>query len=627
MSKLYYIKQEDIQSILDSDLSTAEKTRIFSLMSRLNTLYMIAKAGSGHIGSSFSSMDIFSWLHLNVLEENDVFFSSKGHDAPGLYSVLIGLDKLEFANIHKLRRLHGLPGHPDIETPCMETNTGSLGMGVSKAKGMVRANRLDGKKGRVYVLTGDGELQEGQFWESLPGAVNGQFEEITVIIDHNKIQSDTWLKDVSDLGDLEAKLGSYGWHVQRCDGHDMNALADAIVTARSVKNRPQVIIADTIKGSGVSFMQASTMKEDQEFYCFHSGAPSLEDYEKAVSELLEKINTMLKAAGLDKIKTETVQRDVIAPPKGKIQKLIPAYEAALCKLGKERTELVVLDADLMIDCGLLSFRNSYPDRFIECGIAEQDMVSQAGALALKGKLPVSHSFACFLAARANEQIFNNVSEKTRCIYAGSLAGVLPSGPGHSHQMVRDISALGGMPGLLLLEPSCEAEVEMILDYAVNENMESTYIRLVSIPYEINYELPGSYMLQKGKGVALTQGSDAIIFSYGPVMLKEACEAASLLKKERDLDLKVINLPWLNYIDHTWLAKTIGDTQKIFTLDNHLLNGGQGERIAAAIAESGLAGNVKVKRLGLSCIPECGRNDEVLAFHGLDAKGIATSILA
>ena len=106
----------------------------------------------------------------------------------------------------------------------METNTGSLGMGVSKAKGMVVANRLNGKNIRVYVLTGDGELQEGQFWESLPGAVNGNFEEITVIVDYNKIQSDTWVCNVSDLGDIEAKLTSYGWHVQRCNGNNIEDL-------------------------------------------------------------------------------------------------------------------------------------------------------------------------------------------------------------------------------------------------------------------------------------------------------------------------------------------------------------------------------------------------------------------
>ena len=177
---------------------------------------MIARAGSGHIGSSFSSLDIISWLLLEEMCEEDIFFSSKGHDAPGYYSALIGMGRLEFDFIHKLRKIDGLPGHPDIGTPEIVTNTGSLGMGVSKAKGMVFANRLAKRPGRVFVMTGDGELQEGQFWESLISAVNFGLHEITVIVDHNKLQSDTFVKNVSDLGDLEAKLNAFGWCVILC---------------------------------------------------------------------------------------------------------------------------------------------------------------------------------------------------------------------------------------------------------------------------------------------------------------------------------------------------------------------------------------------------------------------------
>jgi len=582
---------------------------------------MIAKAGSGHIGTSFSSMDIFSWMHLNVLTDDDLFFSSKGHDAPGLYSVLIGIGKLDYEYIHQLRRLNGLPGHPDVTTtPCMVTNTGSLGMGVSKAKGMVLANRLDNKKGRVYVLTGDGELQEGQFWESLSGAVNGKFEEITVIIDHNKIQSDTWVNDVSDLGDLEAKLLSFGWHVQRCDGNNLSDFSQAIEAAKLVKGKPQIIIADTIKGKGVSFMEATAMGNEQEFYKYHSGAPTSEEYQKAFNEMFTKANDLLVKVNLPFIKAVEIERELSPSPKLNLEKMIPAYEKALHELGGKNEDIVVLDADLMIDCGLLSFRNSYPERFVECGIAEQDMLSQAGALALKGKLPISHSFACFLAPRANEQFFNNASENTKCIYTGSLAGLLPSGPGHSHQMVRDISALGGVPGLTLIEPCCEQEVKMALEYAVKENKDSTYIRLVSIPCEVPYTLPKHYSLKKGQGVALTEGSDAVIFAYGPIMLPQAYIAAEKLESEYSISVKVVNIPWLNMINKTWLKETIGNIKKIYTLDNHLISGGQGEKIGSTIARLGL-NDVSVKMMGLTEIPVCGLNDEVLAHHGMDSKAI------
>lgn len=624
MNNLYHINPADFQRIHDCDLSPLDRTRIFALMARINTLYMIAKAGSGHIGSSFSSIDIFSWLHINVLEEQDIFFSSKGHDAPGLYSVLIGLGKLPYEDIHRLRRLHGLPGHPDVGTPCMVTNTGSLGMGISKAKGMARANRMDGKAGRFYVLTGDGELQEGQFWESLPGAVNGNFDEITVIVDHNKIQSDTWVKNVSDLGDLKAKLESYGWHVQRCDGHSLEELATALRIAKEIKGKPQIIIADTIKGSGVSFMESTAMPEG-EFYSFHSGAPSSELYDLAVRELRIKADELLAQAGLAQLDLVKVEREAISKPAKNIQRLIPAYEKALLDAGAKRNDIVVLDADLMIDCGLLSFRNAYPERFFECGIAEQDMVSQAGALALMGKVPIAHSFACFLAPRANEQIFNNASERTKCVYVGSLAGVLPSGPGHSHQMVRDISALGAIPGLTLIEPSCESEVSMVLDYAVNRNLASTYIRLVSIPYEVPFSLPSEYELQEGKGVELTDGEDAIIFAYGPVMLSEAYKAAMILKSKHQLSLKIVNLPWLNRIDAAWLMETIADIKVVYILENHLIHGGLGERLSSVMLETGCPSGILFKNLGLKDIPVCGWNGEVMNFYGFDADSLVSRI--
>ncbi len=192
---LRYVPLDELRRLRELDADPVERAHAFADACRINILYMIMRAGSGHIGTSFSSIDIVSWLHLEVLEGDDVYYSSKGHDAPALYSVLIGTERLPFEKLHGLRRLGGLPGHPDIAaTPEVNTNTGSLGMGISKAKGFARAARLRGERRRVWVLTGDGELQEGQFWESLAQAANEGFGEITAIVDHNKIQSDTWVE-------------------------------------------------------------------------------------------------------------------------------------------------------------------------------------------------------------------------------------------------------------------------------------------------------------------------------------------------------------------------------------------------------------------------------------------------
>ena len=179
-----------------------------------------------------------------------------------------------------------------------------------------------------------------------------------------------------------------------------------------------------------------------------------------------------------------------------------------------------------------------------------------------------------------------------------------------------------MPGLTLLQPSCEREVELALDWAINENPQSTYLRLVSIPCEIPFELPSGYHLTPGQGVMLSDGDDAVLFAYGPVMLAQACKAATLLQEVHGIGLRIVNQPWLNCIDAEWLIAMIGN-RRVFTLDDHYISGGMGSMLAAELAASGHGG--EVVRLGVTEIPACGINDEVLRHHGLDAEGIATSL--
>jgi len=601
---------------------------IFADACRINTLYMISCAGSGHVGSSLSAMDLVALLHLDVMSKpgadaGDIYFSSKGHDVPGLYAVLMGLGLLPFEQIHCLRRLEGLPGHPDVGTPHIATNTGSLGMGIAKAKGMISADRLAGRARRYYVLLGDGELQEGQFWESLQPTANGKFGEMTAIVDHNKLQSDTFLEQVSDLGDLEARVRAHGWAVERCDGHDPGAIRAALEALQSHTDRPGLLIADTIKGAGAGKMESTHFRPEDRLYAYHSGAPAPDVYAETVALILERLNEALAALGETPIEPDSTPRPAKQQPVNP-QRLVGAYSEALVKAGEEHDELVVLDADLALDCGLLKFEERWPDRFFECGIAEQDMVSQAGGLALQGCLPVGHSFACFLSTRPNEQIYNNATEHTKIIYVGSLAGLIPGGTGHSHQSVRDISALAAMPDMLLIEPSCEREVFMAMDYLVNEHPSSAYMRLVPLPYDIAYELPREYVLEPGKGVVLTQGQDVALFAYGPVMLTEAVKAANTLR-EKGIGVQVINLPWLNRFDDAWLAEAVEDFERIVTLDDHYLTGGQGEMLIAAMARCGLLNHRRIRQFGVTEIPQCGQNDEVLAAHRLNAESLSEDI--
>ena len=620
---LYYIPYPEFERIRALKMAREQRAAIFADMCRLNALYMIARAGSGHIGSSFSSLDIMSWLLLEEMQKDDIFFSSKGHDAPGYYSALIGMGRLEFDLIHKLRKIDGLPGHPDIGTPGIVTNTGSLGMGISKAKGMVFANRLAKRSGCIFVMTGDGELQEGQFWESLVSAVNYGLHEITAIIDHNKLQSDTFVKNVSDLGDLEAKLRAFGWRVERCDGNDIGAFATTLALLKD-ETRPKIIIADTIKGKGVSFMEHTSLDSDVAMYRFHSGAPDASSYRLAAQEIIERLQQHMSAAGAAALGFETIEREATAPPPTTAQRLIPAYTRALLEQAEKHPNLVALDADLILDTGLIPFRERFPERFFECGIAEQDMVSTAGGMALKGLLPVVHSFACFLSTRPNEQIYNNATERTKIIYVGSLAGVVPGGPGHSHQAVRDISALAAMPGMTLVEPSCEAEVGPLLDWCINEAPGNCYIRLVSLPWEIPYELPRGYRPKYGQGMTIVEGADIAIITYGPVMLSAAVKAADIFAKEKGLSVRVINLPWLNIVDSGWLKTAIGSCRHLLCLDNHYVIGGQGAELSRTMAQWD-SRRAQVHHLGLEDVPPSGTNQEVLSRIRLDTSAIVEAL--
>ncbi|MFC1612279.1 transketolase C-terminal domain-containing protein [Patescibacteria group bacterium] len=623
MPKALFIPLSEIQRIKEEVSDPLILSSLLSDIFRLNALSMVKEAGSGHLGSTLSSIDILTWLWLYEMkdpntENGDVFFSSKGHDVPALYSVLIGFGRLEYEKIHQLRRLGGLPGHPDIHTPGIITNTGSLGMGISKARGMALANRLNQKKRNIYVLSGDGELQEGQIWESLQQTANKNFDEIVLIVDCNKIQSDTWVSKVNDLGKLQEKFTAFGWDVKRCNGHNFNEVKDAFEHFKTVKDMPHVLIADTVKGKGVSFMEGDVFDKDGEFYDYHSGAPSDENYKKASDEILNRINSKLS----EKIKFIEKELEPKKKEKDGRQMLIASYGKELVKIADRNKDIVALNADLLKDHALYEFKTQFKERFFECGIAEQDMVSMAGGLALENKIPIVHSFACFLSTRANEQIYNNATEKKKVIYVGSLAGLLPSTPGHSHQSVRDISALGSIPDLTMIQPANEYEVQSALKWAVDTNKYSTYIRFYSIPFKPTFPILEDYNFVKGQGSELIKGEDVVIIAYGPVMLNQAALAVESLK-EYGIKATLINLPWLNEIDEKWLMDMAGNYKTIITLDDHYIRFGQGTLISSLLLKNNFTG--KILSLGVEEVPACGQADEVLAHHKLDSKSMVESI--
>jgi transketolase len=543
--------------------------------------------------------------------------------------VLHSLGLLAEERFQLLRRLNGTHGHPDVSIPGMEANTGSLGMGISKAKGIALAKKIRGAKGRVMVMTGDGELQEGQIWESLQTAAYQKVNNLIAIVDFNKIQTDKYVKEIIDLGDLTKKFEAFGWHVESCNGHDFVALEKAFARLKQIEDRPKVLIADTIKGKGVSFMEGpQSVKDGNGLYRWHSGAPDNDSFEAGYAEIVQRINARLEKLQLEPLKTRvmaTLERNKVTL-KSTAEKVVTAYGEALLKIGGQRKDIVVLDADLSADCGLRPFEKAYPERFIENGIAEQDMVSTAGGLALHGFLPIVNSFGVFLASRANEQIYCNATEKTKIIYVCHYAGLIPAGPGKSHQSLRDISLFGALPNCTIIEPCNALETEQALRWCVEQAEQNCMIRLVISPSPRTIVLPDNYQFTFGQGSVINEGKDAILFAYGPVMMNEALTAAEILN-EQGVSLKVVNLPWLNEIDLAWLAEVCADSKYLFALDDHSGYGGLGDLLLNGLMSSPVLRSHELTKFAIDEIPACGTPDEALAYHKVDGRSLADRVLA
>lgn len=242
-----------------------------------------------------------------------------------------------------------------------------------------------------------------------------------------------------------------------------------------------------------------------------------------------------------------------------------SFTNELINLAKKNKKIILLDADLADDANLYSFKKRFPSRFIQNGIAEQDMVSMAGGLSLMGLLPVVNSFASFLTARANEQIFNNASENTKIIYVLLYAGLLPAGAGKSHQSTRDISLLSNIPNIKIYHPYNSLEVKKVLSHCINKEKKNCAIRLtIGPPYDGQINLKKNYKFIDGFGTTLIKGREYLIIAYGQLMIGQAIKVSKLFKKKK-IFIEVVNMPSINFFNKKWVNKVLKNKKKFFYL--------------------------------------------------------------
>jgi transketolase len=372
-------------------------------------------------------------------------------------------------------------------------------------------------------------------------------------------------------------------------------------------------------------------------YRWHAGAPDDETFARAFGELVGRIGERLAAGGLGALELEPVppleEEPAVslegepvsgagvprARPKVTDEYVAEAYGETLVSLAERAPELVVLDADLASDCRVRGFELRYPERFVEVGIAEQDMVSMAAGLARQGLLPVVNSFASFLASRANEQIYNAASEEARIVYACHYAGLIPAGPGKSHQSLRDASLFAALPNVVVVHPGNAPETRAVVEWAVTEAPYSVAIRLAIGPSPRRIEFPAGWELGVGRGTVLVDGRDAVVLSYGPVMLHESLTAAEILRA-RGVRAAVVDLPWLNRVDGAWLDEVVGPFEHVFVVEDHAPVGALGDTLRRELGRA-------VTVFGVEGWPACGTPPEALGFHGLDGASLADRIAA
>ena len=282
------------------DTNTRAKLAAVAARARLLGLEMVYAAASGHLGGSFSAMDILTLLYQEEMRvdparpqdpDRDRFVLSKGHCTPALYPTLALRGYFPVADLAQFRRIDGhMSGHAEMRhVPGVDMSTGSLGQGISAAVGMALAGRLDRKDYRVYALLGDGELEEGQVWEAAMAAAKYQLDNLCALVDVNGLQIDGPTEKVMPTEPLDEKFAAFGWNVVSCDGHDFDSIAAALAAARAASGRPTVVLARTVKGKGVSFMENDAG--------WHGKAPNAEQYAKARAELAAQVEALGRQAG------------------------------------------------------------------------------------------------------------------------------------------------------------------------------------------------------------------------------------------------------------------------------------------------------------------------------------------
>ncbi|HUF02318.1 MAG TPA: transketolase [Gaiellaceae bacterium] len=605
-------------------MTDAERRRELAQQLRVDSVRMSATAKSGHPTSAMSAADLMAVLVDGYLRydfgnpkspANDRLVFSKGHASTLLYAIYRAAGVVSDDELDSYRTLGSpLEGHPTPVLPWVDVATGSLGQGLPIGVGMALAGkRLDRVSNRVWVLCGDSEMAEGSMWEAFEHAAHYELDNLTAVVDVNRLGQRGETMVGWDLEAYAARARAFGWHAVAIDGHDLEAIDRAYAEALSTTGAPTVVVARTEKGHGVA--------EVADQNGFH-GKP-LDDPEAAIAEL----------GGPRSIRIDVRMPDPQQPhrfPAGELE--LPRYEVgsevatrkaygdALAALGTARRDVVVLDGEVSNSTYSDIFRDAHPDRFFEMYIAEQQLIAAAVGLQTVGWRPFASTFAAFL-TRAYDFVRMAAVSRAQLALCGSHAGVSIGEDGPSQMGLEDIAAFRAVHSSVVLHP-CDANQTAKLVAAMADLEGISYLRTLRPATPVLYGPDEEFEIGGSRVLRSSDEDDVTVVGAG-ITVHEALKAADALAED-GIAARVIDLYSIKPLDRdTLLAAAEATGGRIVTVEDHWPEGGLGEAVLSAFADGDE--RPTVVKLAVRGMPGSGTPDELLAAAGIDAEHVARAV--
>ncbi|XP_004070536.1 transketolase [Oryzias latipes] len=598
---------------------------------RINSIKATCASNSGHPTSCCSAAELMSVLFFHAMRYkaddprnqcNDRFVLSKGHAAPILYAVWAEAGFVKESDLVNLRKIDSdLEGHPTPKLEFVDVATGSLGQGLSAACGMAYTGKyFDKSSYRVYCMLGDGECSEGSVWEAMAFASYYKLDNLVAILDINRLGQSEPAPLQHDMETYRKRCEAFGWNTYVVEGHDVEELCKAFWQAQQVKDKPTCIVARTLKGKGLKNI------EDKENW---HGKPipkdKLDDVLKDLQSQIQVPNKTLSpkppnndAAPADL--STIVMPSVPSYKKGDKVATRRAYGDALAKLGQASQRVVALDGDTKNSTFSELFKKKFPDRYIECFIAEQNMVGVAIGCATRDRtVAFASTFAAFF-SRAYDQIRMGAISQTNVNLVGSHCGVSIGEDGPSQMALEDLAIFRAIPSCTVFYPCDGVSTEKAVELAANTK-GICFIRTSRPDTPIIYSPDEKFEVGEAKVVLQSDNDVATVIGAG-VTLHEALTAAEMLKKEGK-SIRVIDPFTIKPLDAaTVLASARATGGQIITVEDHYKEGGLGEAVLSAVGQEP---GIVVTRLAVTGLPRSGKPQELLDIFGISAKHIVAAV--